>query len=140
MKTRYTSLLKVKKNELDKSERELQKANQILNDAKSSLEEAYLLLETLELPKSGTIQEMLSAKAFISTQREIVEEKKKWVAFAQEQVVFAIDKLKVSNVEYEKFKYLDFEEIKKIVKLRNLKEVKDLDEIALMTYNRKESI
>ena len=34
----------------------------------------------------------------------------------------------------------DIEEIKKLVKLRTLKEVKDLDEIALMTYNRKESI
>ena len=140
MKTRYTPLLKVKKNELDRCERELQKANQTLNDAKSSLQEAYLLLETLELPKSGTIQEMLSARIFVSTQREIVEEKKKWVAYAQEQTVFAVEKLKISNVEYEKFKYLDVEEIKKVLKLRTLKEVKDLDEIALMTYNRKESI
>ena len=140
MKTRYTPLLKVKKSELDKSERELQKANQTLNNAKFSLQEAYFLLETLELPTSGTIQEMLSARIFVSTQREIVEEKKKWVAFAQEQVVFAVEKLKLSNIEYEKFKYLDIEEIKKLVKLRTLKEVKDLDEIALMTYNRKESI
>ena len=114
MKTRYTPLLKVKKNELDRCERELQKANQTLNDAKSSLQEAYLLLETLELPKSGTIQEMLSARIFVSTQRESVEEKKKWVAYAQEQTVFAVEKLKISNVEYEKFKYLDVEEIKKV--------------------------
>ena len=47
-------------------------------------------------------------------------------------------KLKTSNVEYEKFKYLDFEEIKKLIKLREIKESKDLDEIALMTYNKKE--
>lgn len=140
MKTRYTPLLKVKKNELDRCERELQRANQTLNDARSSLQEAYSLLATLELPKSGTIQEMLSARIFVSTQREIVEERKQWLAFASEQVVFAVEKLKVSNVEYEKFKYLDVQEIKKLVKLRTLKETKDLDEVALMTYNRKDSI
>lgn len=140
MKTRYTPLLKVKKNELDRCERELQRANQTLNDARSSLQEAYSLLATLELPKSGTIQEMLSARIFVSTQREIVEERKQWLAFASEQVVFAVEKLKISNVEYEKFKYLDVQEIKKLVKLRTLKETKDLDEVALMTYNRKDSI
>ena len=138
MKTRYTPLLKVKKSELDKCERELQRANQTLHDAKSSLQEAYSLLATLELPQSGTIQEMLSTRVFVSTQREIVEEKKKWLAFASEQVLFAVEKLKLSNIEYEKFKYLDVQEMKKIVKLRTLKEVKDLDEVALMTYNKKE--
>ncbi len=137
MKTRYTPLLKLKKSELDRCERELQKANQTLHNANSSLQEAYSLLATLALPQSGTIQEMLSARSFISTQREIVEDKKNWVGFAQEQVTLAIGKLKLSNIEYEKFKYLDFEELKKIIKLRTLKEAKDLDEIALMTYNKK---
>ncbi|MDD2356904.1 MAG: flagellar export protein FliJ [Thiovulaceae bacterium] len=137
MKTRYTPLLKLKKNELDKCERELQKANHTLLSAKNSLHDAYLLLATLELPCSGTIQEMLSARSFISTQREIVKDKKNWVEFAQEQVTLAIGKLKLSNIEYEKFKYLDFEEIKKIIQLRTLQEAKDLDEIALMTHNKK---
>ena len=140
MKTRYTPLLKVKKNELNRCESEFQKANQTLNDAKSSLKQAYLLLETLELPVSGKIQDMLSARNYISTQREIVEDRKNWVAFAERQAESAVLKLKLSNIEYEKFKYLDFEEIKKLVKLRALKESKDLDEVALMTFNKKENV
>jgi flagellar export protein FliJ len=137
MKTRYTPLLKLKKNELDRCERELQKANQAVLSATSSLQEAYLLLETLQLPQKGTIKEMLSANSFITTQREIVEDKKNWVSFAKHQAESAVLKLKLSNIEYEKFKYLDYEEIKKLVKLRKKQESKDLDEIALMTYNKK---
>ena len=137
MKTRYTPLLKLKKNELDRCERELQKANQAVANATSSLEEAYLLLQTLQLPKMGTMKEMLSANSFIATQRAIVEDKKNWLEFAKHQAESAILKLKHSNVEYEKFKYLDYEEIKKLIKQREIKESKDLDEIALMTFNKK---
>ena len=137
MKTRYTPLLKIKKNDLDRCERELQKANSAFNNAQASLKEAYATLETLQIPQNGTIQDMLSARAYISSQRMVVDEKKNWVSFAQNQVELAILKLKQSNIEYEKFKYLDYEEIKKITKLRSIQESKDLDEIAVMTHNRK---
>lgn len=138
MKTRYTLLLKLKKSELDRCERELQKANQALASATSALEEAYALLKTLQLPQKGTIQEMLSANSFIALQREIIEDKKNWVSFVKLQIEVAIAKLKNSHIEYEKFKYLDFEEIKKMLKLRAIKESKDLDEIALMGYKKRE--
>ncbi len=138
MKTRYTPLLKLKKNELDLCEREVQKANQVVLSASSALQEAYALLQTLQLPQKGTIKEMLSANSFIGVQREIVEDKKNWLSFAKHQAEAAVGKLKRLHVEHEKFKYLDFEEIKKMVKLRAIKESKDLDEIALMTYKKRE--
>ena len=40
-------------------------------------------------------------------------------------------------IEYEKFKYLDLQEIKKIIKKQKMLEAKELDEVALMTYARK---
>jgi len=42
-------------------------------------------------------------------------------------------------IEHEKFKYLEFEEIKKALKIKAIQEAKDLDEIALMTHVRKSS-
>jgi flagellar biosynthesis chaperone FliJ len=138
MKTRYTPLLKIKKSDLDKCERELQVANQSLNDAKNSLEDAYKMLRQLETPTHGKIQEMLQARNFITVQREVVEDKRNWVEFATHQLQSAVIKLKASNLEYEKFKYLDFEEIKKEMKIRAQKESKELDEIALMTYKKRE--
>ncbi len=140
MKTRYTPLVKIKKSDLDRCERELQQANASLKNAEFSLEEAYAALQNLQLPQSGKIQEMLTARAYISSQRLIVDDKKEWVLFAQKQVDLAVSKLKTSNVEYEKFKYLDLEEIKKVLKQRSIQESKDLDEIAIMTHNRKGNI
>lgn len=140
MKTRYTPLVKIKKSDLDRSERELLQATVGLNNAESSLSEAYGTLQNLQLPQNGKIQDMLSARSFISAQRNVLEEKKKWLLFAQEQVALASSKLKISNIEYEKFQYLEVQEIKKVLKQKNIKESKDLDEIATMTYNRRKKI
>ena len=140
MKTRYTPLLKIKKSDLDKCERELQIANQALQDANLSLEDAYAVLAQLQTPVHGKIQDMLQARSFINIQRSIVEDKKNWVDFATHQVESAVAKLKISNLEYEKFKYLDYEEIKKQLTARAKKESKELDEIALMTYKKKEEL
>ena len=138
MKTRYTPLLKIKKNDLDKCERELQIANQSLNDANNSLADAYNVLQQLGVPTHGTIQEMLQARSFIDAARGVVEDKRNWVDFAKHQLESAVIKLKASNLEYEKFKYLDYEEIKKEMKIRAQKESKELDEIALMTFKKRE--
>ena len=137
MKTRYTSLLKIKKNDLDRSEKEFQKANQLLYNAQTSLQEAYSALEELHLPDHGKIQDMLLARAYISAQRKVVEDKKNWVAFAQNQLEISVMTLKKSNIEYEKFKYLQLQESKLILKKRHIQESKDLDEVAMMTYTKR---
>lgn len=139
MKTRYTPLLKIKKNDLDRCERELQQANFSLKNAETSLSEAYGTLQNIQLPQNGKIQDMLSSRTYIDLQRSIVDDKKNWVSFAQTQVELAISKLKISNIEYEKFKYLELDEIKKALKQKSIQESKDLDEIATMTHNRREN-
>ena len=105
MKTRYTPLLEIKKNDLDRCERDLQQANAAFNNAQVSLKEAYATLESLQIPQHGTIQDMLSARTYISSQRMVVNDKKNWLTFAQNQVELAAQKVKKSNIEYEKFKY-----------------------------------
>jgi flagellar biosynthesis chaperone FliJ len=41
-------------------------------------------------------------------------------------------------IEYEKFKYLEVQEIEKVLKAQKIAEVKRLDEVALMTFGKKE--
>ena len=41
-------------------------------------------------------------------------------------------------IEYEKFKYLELEEMKKAIKKQKIEEIKQLDEVALMTYGQKD--
>lgn len=138
MKTRFSPLVKLKKNSMQKSEQFLQKANANLQNANSALESAYSSLQNLEAPKSGTIKDMLASRTLLYSQREVINHNKGWVNFASNQVQEAKKQLKLDMIEHEKFQYLELQEIKQEMKNRKVKEAKDLDEVALMTYMRKD--
>jgi len=137
MKTRFSSLVKLKKSVMQKSERVMQKANANLNSASMALELSYHSLDDVKPPKSGTMGEMLASRTLLDSQRGIIHHNKEWVDFAKNQVDQAKNQLKLDMIEHEKFKYLELEEIKKEIKSKKIEEAKDLDEVALMTYTGK---
>ncbi len=136
MKSRFHSIVNLKKNKMQKSEQALSQANKTLANAKSALEDSYTSLDDIQPPKTGSMGEFLASRSLLSTQRGLIEHNHKWVEFAQKQLLDAKEQLKKDMVEYEKFKYLEVEEIKKEIKKRQLQEAKNLDEVALMTYSR----
>ncbi|WP_294928983.1 flagellar export protein FliJ [Sulfurimonas sp.] len=137
MKTRFTPLVKFKKNRMQKSEQSLQKANANLNSAAIALELSYNSLEDVEPPKSGKMSDMLASRVLLGSQRELILHNKEWVSFASNQVTQAKKQLKVDMMEHEKFQYLELQEIKQELNKRKVAEAKNLDEIALMAYNGK---
>jgi flagellar export protein FliJ len=137
VKTRFSPLVKIKKNSMQNSEQVLQKANSNLNSATMALELSYNSLKDVEPPRSGTMSEMLASRTLLSSQRELISHNKRWVTFATSQVNEAKKQLKLDMIEHEKFQYLELQEIKQEIQKRKLKEAKELDEIALMTYTEK---
>ncbi len=137
MKTRFTPLVKLKKNTMDKSEQVVQKANADLNSAATALEISYNSLDEIIPPQSGSMSDLLASRTLLSSGRGLIEHNKSWVEFSKNQVNQAKEKLKLDMIEHEKFKYLEFQEIQKEIKKIKLQEMKDLDEVALMTYARK---
>jgi len=127
VKTRFSPLVKLKKSTMRKSEQFVQQANTNLNNASTALKLSYSSLEDVNPPISGTMNEMLASRTLLESQRGIIN-------FASNQVNQAKKQLKLDMIEYEKFNYLELQEIEKEIKKRKIKEVKDLDEIALMTY------
>jgi len=138
MKTRFSSLVTLKKSAMDKSERVLQNANIDLNNAITALELSYNSLSDIETPDSGTVSSLLASRTLLNSQRGTIQHNHGWVEFAKNQVNMAKEQLKLDVIEYEKFKYLEVQEIKKMIKEQKIKEAKELDEIALMTYGQKE--
>lgn len=136
MKTRYTSLVSVKKNIMQKSERVLQTANANLNNALMALELSLSELKNIPSPTNGQISDFLSARTLLDSQRTIIKHNQEWIEFARNEISNATVQLKLDMVEYEKFNYLELQEIKEILKKRKLEEAKELDEIALMTYKK----
>ncbi|MCW9026894.1 MAG: flagellar export protein FliJ [Thiovulaceae bacterium] len=136
MKTRYSPLVKLKKSTMDKSERQVQQKNADLSSAKKALENSYNSLDDISQPTSGNINNLLASRSLLSSQRDLIEHNKSWVNYANEQLEAAKLQFKKDMIEFEKFKYLEVQEIKKYQKELKVKETKDLDEIALMTFGK----
>ena len=138
MKTRFTPLVKLKKSTMEKSERIVQKANADLNSASMALEISYKALNDISSPTQGTMNDFLASRTLFSSGRGLIQHNKEWVKFAQNQVSQAKQQLKVDMIEHEKFKHLELQEIQKEIKKIKLKEMKDLDEVAIITHFQKE--
>ena len=136
MKTRFSSLVTLKKSAMDKSERVVQKANADLNTATMALEMSYDELQNVGTPQNGTMSELIANRTLLSSQRELIKHNQEWVKFSKNQVYQAKEQLKSDMIEHEKFKHLELEEIKKVLQERKIKEAKELDEVALMTHSR----
>ena len=139
MKTRYSSLVSVKKSIMKKSERVVQNANADLNSAVMALEISKNSLNSIDIPSSGFMAEFLAFRRLLDSGRDVIKHNQEWIQYAKNHLSLAKEQLKLDMMEYEKFKYLDLQEIKKIVKKQKFLEAKELDEVALMTHNRKDN-
>ncbi len=137
MKTRYTTLVNVKKNEVQKSERVLQKANADLNSAATALQLSYNSLNDIESPQTGFVSNYKASRTLLDIARASINHNKEWVEFSKKQVELAKEQLKLDMIEHEKFKYLDLQEVNEMVKKIKQEELKELDEVALMAFVRK---
>ena len=138
MKTRFTPLVKLKKTAMDKSESLVQKANVDLSSARAALDKSYQTLNDIISPLQGNMKDFLASRELINSARNFVKHNQEWIIYAQKQVNQAKEKLKLDTIEHEKFKYLELKEIEKELKSLKIQEMKDLDEVALMTHNKKE--
>jgi len=137
MKSRFSSLVILKKNITDKSERVVQKANAEVNNASVALESSYISLQNMHSPQSGKMNDFRAQRTLLDSQRALIKHNQEWVAYTKKQAYLAKEQLKSDMIEYEKFKYLELEEIKKILLKQKRQEAKDLDEVALMTFAKK---
>lgn len=137
MKSKFTPLVKLKKDKLKECEQDFLQANKNKNSAKKSLDQAYIDLENISSPHDGNIANFLQSRTLLSAQRDTINHNKEWLSFAIKQVNEAQDTLKKSSLEYEKFKYLETSQIQQMIKELKIKESKALDEVALMGFVRR---
>lgn len=136
MATKYTSLVRLKKNKMLEVERELMEASKRVDEAQEKLHVAYEALNDATAISSGKMQNFLQSRALIEAQRAVIETFKHQVneAIAKKEHYQAL--FKESSIEYEKFNFLELQEIKKEIARMKQKEQKDLDEMAIQTFMR----
>ncbi len=139
MKTKYDSVVKFKKQQVDNIEKNLQKINASINDLQSKIEELNKTLLSFNLPNKGSFSLLNQIKHQQSIIRDEIANLKNQIVILQNRKNELLNELKNAKLEYEKMKYLQAEEIKKILKEKKLKEMRDMDEIAILLKNNKNS-
>ena len=127
----------MKKDLMDQCERDLLRANEVLREAEKSLHEAYEALAAAVTPTSGPATQLLQSRSMLDLQRGIVAQKRAHLAAADAEVQKAKNALRTAMKEFEKFKYLEAEEVKKMVEKEKRREQRELDEIGVQNFGRR---
>ena len=134
MKTRYSALVSIKKDAMKKAERIFSEKKMVFERAQKAFEESFAALDEIQPLGEGQMADFLANRALLDTQRGVIRHNEEWVAFAGAELEDAKEELKRTMVEYEKYNYLELQEIEKMKQAQKIKEAKELDEIALMTF------
>ncbi|TKX31460.1 flagellar export protein FliJ [Campylobacter estrildidarum] len=139
MKSKYNSVVKVKKQQLDKAESNLNQAKQRQLDSEKMLELSRKECESLSiLPQSGSVSELRSNLAMRQIGRETLARAKEKVELSKKEMVHYQFLYKKAHLDYEKMKVLETEEIKQKQKELAKIEEKFLDEIAISRFFKKD--
>lgn len=136
MKSRYEPLVKLKKKALDKAEQQLMNANTEVALSDAVLLTAYAELSSLESPLNGPIGELLQAQMMLQAQHREIEACRLRLERARINQHTAREAFRFSRIEFEKFNYLELQEVEAMMAKVKQEEAKMLDEIGTMTYKK----
>ncbi len=134
MKSKYSSVLKIKKQDLDRAESNLSKARARLRENELEFELALRQYEELRLPNSGSASLLRQGLEIVSRARAFKEAKKEKLELSHKELAHYEMLYKKANLEYEKIRYLQNEELKKLTQMLKKEEERFMDEIAISRY------
>ena len=137
MKTKFTPLVKLNKQKADEVEQMLQKNAQEIVLKQEEIDALVREFASLQEPKSGFYQAFLTFVEHKNYYRAMIDEKAYELALLKQKRGELQELFKEKNIEFEKAKYLENLEIKKVLEKVKKQEAKDLDEISVMLYNQK---
>ncbi len=117
-------------------EKAVQSCHQTIATIEEKIDAAYSELRGMQMPGAGDFSLFRQMQLLKHRVQDEINFNKHNLALAQNALLKAMQQLKTANIEYEKFKYLETTEVEKVLKARKVKEAKDLDEAALIGYNR----
>ena len=139
MNTKFSQLVKLNKQKMDKVEQSLRKNAQEIFFKHEEVATLIKELSSLQEPKEGVYQNFLNFAHQKEDYRRMIDEKTAEIARLKKERQQLQELFKIRNIEYEKAKYLNNLELKKMLEDAKRKENKNMDEISVMLYaNAKE--
>ncbi|EPO0094214.1 flagellar export protein FliJ [Campylobacter upsaliensis] len=139
MKSKFNAVIKVKKQQLDKAQTDLNAALQRQKENEGLLGLAREELLNLSTLKGQISSEELRANVFMEgVAREALARAKEKVELSHKEVNHYQFLYKKAHLDYEKIKYLQSEELKAMQKAMQKAEEKFLDELAISRFFKKD--
>ena len=139
MKSKFNAVIKVKKQQLDKAQTDLNAAQQRQKENERLLGLAREELLNLSTLKGQISSEELRANVFMEgVAREALTRAKEKVEISHKEVNHYQFLYKKAHLDYEKIKYLQSEELKAMQKAMQKAEEKFLDELAISRFFKKD--
>lgn len=137
MKTKYSQLLKVKKQRVDTIENEIAFLNSKKRSVEIEIEKLLNEIDSIDKPKEGKFGLFLSASYSFDTLFSLKKEKELFLQDMENELAQKRDEYKIALMEYEKIKYLEDLEIEQKLDKIKKDEQKLLDELSVVTYKRR---
>ncbi len=136
MKTRFTQLLKVKKQKLQEVENQLLDVREKKSRIKREIAKLDQQIKDLEIPKGGDFSLLQLQRNSFEMLLQKEQELKERLEVRKRQIIELKKLYKESNIEYEKVLYLHEDEIKRELEEIKVKESKQMDEIANILFQK----
>ncbi|MDX1809107.1 MAG: flagellar export protein FliJ [Sulfurospirillaceae bacterium] len=137
MKSAFSQISKVKKQKLNKIENELARIRLDILEIETGIHEIYVSIKKLTVPKHGAVNILASYQE----QRRILNVEKKHLEQNLEAKNIELSKkqfeYKNAQIDFEKIKYLEEQELMQKIDKLNKEEQKNMDEISnILQYKR----
>ena len=138
MKTKFSELLKVRKQKVSEIERKLASIRAQKARTLTEIAEIRTKIEAFMLPESGDFNAMRAALAHKEFLYRDKLQKENMLKYFDQEINTLNILYKEASLEYEKIKHLDALEREKIMEAEKREEAKRLDEIAGQLFLRKQ--
>lgn len=132
--TKFTQIVKIKKQALEKIEINLTKSRNKLSMLKNELNDLLDQISNHKFPKKGSSIEINSNLAIIKIYNDQKNDLSEKINLTNKEIMHFEHLYKNAYLDYEKIKYLEEEEIKKIILKAKKQEQLMLDEIATQRF------
>ena len=137
MKTKYSQLLKVKKQKVELIENEIALLNSKKELIKKEIEELILQINDIKKPKEGKFGVFLSASYSFDKMHSFKKDKEDILKQKEGELAQKRQEYKMALMEYEKIKYLEDLLIEEKLDKIKKDEQKLLDELSQVIYKRR---
>ncbi|MBR8465261.1 flagellar FliJ family protein [Campylobacter sp. faydin G-140] len=137
MKSKFSQVVRVKKQTLDRIEARLVSARAKVANLELNAKALRAKLDEISMPQSGKMSELKQNLELLRIMRDELDDIKERLELSKKEVMHVEHQYKNANLDFEKIKYLEQEDFKREIKRQKHLEAVTLDEFAIMNFGTK---